>query len=64
MSWELSRVIAELISFFIPILALIAIIVPIARQIKKSSDRRYELERYKAETERIKAESTNKEKGE
>lgn len=57
MSWELSRAIAEL---FVTIFTLILLFSPffiVVRLVKRNSDRRYELERYKAETERMRAEA-------
>lgn len=58
MTWEQINAISTIISIAV-------IIIPIwliARAIKKNSDRRYELEKYKAETERMKAEAMQKEK--
>lgn len=56
--WVKSQLYANLIMLGI----LFLVIALIARAIKKSSDRNYELRKYQAETERIKAEAMRKER--
>lgn len=52
------RDLANLIGTFLPICLFIIIpTILIVRSVKKSNEKRWEIERYKAETERIKAEA-------